>query len=206
VSKIFAVNEVFYSIQGEGLLVGEASVFVRFSHCNLRCDIEPGEKSPGGFACDTEFEAFTQMSPQELLRAIIEVAGDCHWIVATGGEPALQLDRETVETWQAAGFRVAIETNGTRDVSGLDLDWICVSPKVAEHALKQAVAGEVKYVRALGQPIPRPAIKAQYYVLSPAADQDGRIPRENLAWCIDLVKKNPKWRLSYQLHKLWGIR
>ena len=65
---------------------------------------------------------------------------------------------------------------------------------------------EVKYVRGHGQALPEPRVKAEHYLLSPAAQADGSFRREDLAWVIDLVKANPKWRFSLQMHKLLGVR
>ena len=55
----YKINDIYYSIQCEGYNTGIPMVFVRFSGCNMRCDINPGPKSPGGFKCDTEFESWT---------------------------------------------------------------------------------------------------------------------------------------------------
>jgi organic radical activating enzyme len=235
--KKYLINEVFYALQGEGVRAGIPHVFVRFTACNLRCAKEAGDKSPGGFDCDTEFESGRGLSFDEL-RDWIE---RCHargtgrqdvrgaWIVLTGGEPALQLDAEFCGRLHDAGFSLAIETNGSIELprrtveistdgsrqddglplaerlAGYDIDWITVSPKVAEHAVRQRVAHEVKYVRAYGQAIPKTVVEAFHYVISPAFDGDYLDP-ETLAWCKDLVKQNPRWRLSVQQHKGWRER
>lgn len=196
----YRVNELFYSLQGEGLRAGEASVFLRFSGCNQQCRVETH-----GFDCDTEFVSGRTMELDELMSAVKELAGDCRWVVATGGEPGLQLSRSLVEALQSNGFKVAIETNGSLDVSNLGLDWITVSPKVAEHAVRQLTADEVKYVRGAGQGIPKPACRARHKLISPAS-RGLEIDQEALAWCIELVKKNPDWRLSVQQHKQWSAR
>jgi 7-carboxy-7-deazaguanine synthase len=151
------------------------------------------------------------------------------WIVLTGGEPALQVDVELCKRLHDSGFLLAVETNGSIELpartvetgtegaanadnrsladrlASYHIDWITVSPKVAEHALRQRVAHEVKYVRAYGQAIPRTAVEALYHVISPAFDADFLDP-ETLAWCKDLVKQNPRWRLSVQQHKGWRER
>jgi organic radical activating enzyme len=207
--KQYAVNEIFYSVQGEGMRAGEASVFVRLAGCNLRCRMEEAEDSPGGFDCDTEFASSRRLTLDGLLSEVVEVSARAKsgnpWIVFTGGEPALQLDAPLVAACQAVGFRCAIETNGSKDVSDLGLDWVTVSPKVAEHAVRQLTATEVKYVRGYGQGVPKPACKAQYQLVSPAFDGQV-IDARALAWCMELVKENPSWRLSIQMHKAWQVR
>lgn len=200
------VNEIFYSLQGEGMRAGAPSVFVRFKGCNLACSMEPGEKSPGGFNCDTEFESGIKMTAEAILSAADHLtAGKPAGVIFTGGEPALQLDRELVEAFKAAGWETCIETNGTIAVDDLGLDFITVSPKVAEHAVKQKTATEVRYVRGYGQGIPKPACEAKHKIISPAF-YGNTLDERALNWCIDLCKDNPDWRLSVQQHKIWGAR
>lgn len=202
----YRVNEIFYSLQGEGARAGTANVFVRFSGCNLQCAMEPGPKSPGGFDCDTEFSSGKDFSLEELVSAIRACGGPkAKSVILTGGEPSLQVDQELVEALRADRWYIAMETNGTKDVAALELDWVTVSPKTAEHTLKVEEANEVKYVRAVGQGLPKPKIKATHYFLSPAFSPDGT-SQETLANCIEMVKNNPKWRLSVQQHKMWRVR
>lgn len=215
--KQYTVNEIFWSPQGEGMRAGEMSVFIRFSGCNLRCRMEQAADSPGGFDCDTEFTSGRKMTAEEIIREAYAVVGkpadwylerqdDAEpWVVFTGGEPALQLDADLVQAMGDAGFQCAIETNGSRDVSGLGLDWVTVSPKVAEHSIRQMVADEIKYVRGYGQALPKPACRARYRLISPAFNGATMDPRA-LAWCIQLIKENPEWRLSMQQHKAWLVR
>lgn len=208
--KTYRVNEVFYSLQGEGVRSGTPNVFVRFSGCNLQCDLEPGPLSPGGFACDTEFMSGQTYDASELIETMINTGGNprgalgCSWCILTGGEPLLQVDAELIDQLRLAGYQLALETNGTRRIPA-GIDYVVVSPKVAEHAVRAQRADELRYVRAVGQGIPRPSLDAQYFCLSPAADGNA-IPLANVRYCIDLVKENPKWRLSLQQHKLLAIR
>ena len=240
--EAYRVNEVFYSVQGEGMRAGEASVFVRFSNCNLRCEVEPGERSPGGFDCDTEFESGRRVSLDELVAWIYQevkphVTDDDRqglYVVLTGGEPGLQVDEALCDELHIEQFKVAIETNGSirlpirqrgsehgRKITqimeagdpselGLDgllyrmpFDWITVSPKVAEHAIKQLWAHEVKYVRGWGQELPNTPVRARYRLVSPAFD-GLRVEPRTMRWCQELVMKNPGWRLSVQGHKMSG--
>jgi organic radical activating enzyme len=215
--KQYAVNEIFWSPQVEGMRAGQMSVFIRLTGCNLKCRVEPGPDSPGGFDCDTEFASGRKMTSQEIVEAAYTAVGKPAqwfmdrldgqepWVVLTGGEPALQVDRDLVIALHDAGFHCAIETNGSKDVSGLGLDWITVSPKVAEHAVRQLTADEVKYVRGYGQAIPRPTCKATHQLISPAFHGWSLDPKA-VQWCLQLIKENPEWRLSMQQHKAWNVR
>jgi len=195
----YRINEIFYSLQGEGRRAGEPSVFVRFSGCNLACAI-----ATHGFNCDTEFTSGRSMTGEEILAEVQRVGGRCKWVVLTGGEPTLQLDDLLVDLLHANEFMLAIETNGSNAIP-MHLDWVCVSPKGAEHTLQQLTADEVKYVRRHGQGIPKPSVKATHKLISPAFDE-GSIQEETLQWCIQLTKENPEWKLSMQQHKLWKVR
>jgi len=214
--KYYTVNEMFWSPQGEGIRAGEMSLFIRFTGCNLRCRMEQADNSPGGFDCDTEFESGRKMSKDQIIEEAYRLVNKpAEWfqdpgrkepfVVFTGGEPSLQLDKDLVLSLQHAGFRCAIETNGSRDVSQLGLDWITVSPKVAEHAIRQLKANEIKYVRGYGQALPKPACSAEYQLISPAFD-GSQIDYRAYEWCLELIKENPEWRLSVQQHKGWKVR
>lgn len=205
----YRVNEIFYSIQGEGVLVGTPMTFVRFSDCNLRC----AANNAAGFDCDTEFLSGQFMSLDEIARECAAArVRECDgridmmtrpWMLLTGGEPALQVDRAFLQYF--AAWNIAIETNGTIALPE-GIEHICVSPKSAEHTLRQRVATEVKYVRRAGQALPEPSVDAKYFLVSPAFAADGTISREDLQWCERLVMENPQWRLSIQLHKILGVR
>lgn len=197
--KAYQVNEIFYSLQGEGVRAGTPNLFLRLSRCNLECRVETH-----GFDCDTEFESGRRLSLEEIVAEMRQLSERCDWVILTGGEPALQVDAELIDGLHAAGYKLAIETNGSVELPP-GIDWITVSPKVAEHAIRQRVANEVKYVRGHGQGLPRTVVKADHYLISPAFDGDQLDPRA-LDWCIRLCRDNPPWRLSVQQHKLWKVR
>ncbi len=219
--KNYTINEIFHSIQGEGIRAGTANIFIRFTGCNMKCDMKAGPKSPGRFACDTEFESGKKMSLEDMLVFCRELTKTCKWIILTGGEPALQVDEALINFFHENGYKLAIETNGSiqlpivcssgehsEGLHGLScsaLEWITVSPKVAEHAIKQVVANEVKYVRGYGQAVPKTRVSAPYKLISPAFNGD-HLDSKTLAWCINLVKENPSWSLSVQQHKGWMVR
>ena len=213
----YLVNEIYYTIQGEGVRYGLPMVFVRFAQCNLAC----------GF-CDTEFESYQEMTGPEIVAEVLRLteietkshklvegaiqhestieATRCNNVLLCGGEPLLQVDDELVTLMKAAGLYIAIETNGTRPAPA-GIDWIVCSPKVAEHAIQLERVNELKYLRAKGQGIPRPRLEADHYLLSPIFEGND-LDEENLKWCLKLVKENPQWRLTVQHHKtgFGGIR
>lgn len=197
----YAVNEIFYSLQGEGVLSGTPMLFVRFAGCNLRCS-----KRNSGFDCDTDFSFSYNLSREDLLSTIAQHPS--RWVLLTGGEPALQADQRLIEGIKAEGKSVAIETNGTLLLAE-GIDHICVCPKSTWGTIRQYRADELKFVRSRGQDIPSPEdirVNADHYIVSPACQPDGTFDRGDIEWCIKLVKKNPQWRLSMQTHKLINIK
>lgn len=193
----YRINEIFYSLQGEGVRVGTPNIFIRFAGCNLKCS-RPIE----GFDCDTEFASGMNFNIGEILHYLEKY--QCKNIVLTGGEPMLQVDAKLIEAFKNADYYVAIETNGTEPpIAGID--WICCSPKTAEHTLRVGKVDELKYVRDVGQGIPKPVLLADHHLISPAWHPEGLHP-ETLHHCMELVKQNPTWRLSAQYHKVWSIR
>lgn len=200
-SKPYRINEVFFSLQGEGVRAGTPMVFVRFAECNLRCSL-----ANAGFDCDTEFSSYREYLASDIAAQAAALNPSKGWLLFTGGEPGLQLDAYLIQLIQEQGWKIAIETNGTVELP-TGIDWICVSPKTAEHTLRQKSAHEVKYVRRAGMPLPSPSIKAEHYLISPAFQPDGSVTRADLEWCVELVKQAPeKWRLTIQTHKLLGLR
>lgn len=195
------VSEIFYSLQGEGARAGTPTIFIRLSGCSAKYACYAS-----GIRCDTEFESGKEMSENELFSWILANGQGCKEITWTGGEPLDQLTPEITAFFKEKGFYQAIETSGLKPlISGLD--FVCVSPKVAEHVvLKNFPDGvtELRYVRHAGQDIPQPQVKAQYYWISPHSD-GFTINIDNLKHCINLCLKNPQWRLSMQQHKLWNV-
>ena len=195
------VSEIFYSLQGEGARIGTPTIFIRLSGCKAK-----NACFAMGINCDTEFESGKDMTYFEILNWIEKNAPQCNEITWTGGEPTDQLTNEMIQCFKAEGFFQAIETSGLNPVPE-GIDFICISPKVAEHVIKKNFpegVHELRYVRHKGQSIPEPSIKAENYWLSPHSD-GFNINSENLKHCIDLCIQNGKWKLSLQNHKIWNV-
>jgi len=216
------VKEAFYTLQGEGARAGRASVFIRFSKCNLWNGRESGRDAAICQFCDTDITGTDginggQYSSDELLDLAQTLWGDLTqgkpYVVFTGGEPALQLTETLVSSFQKAGFECAVESNGTLPLPS-NLDWVCISPKGTSEVVHTR-CDELKVVFPQIDLDPEQVahIKADYYYLSPmaeygegiGAESTGTIIRENMQNATQYCLDHPKWRMSLQTHKLLGI-
>ena len=184
---MYKINEIFYSLQGEGANSGTPAVFIRFSGCNLRCTF-----------CDTDFTSYQEMSVGEIIDEIGQYP--TNFVVLTGGEPSLQADESLIDALHARDYVIAIETNGTQDLPE-GIDWVTLSPKDGSRIVLTE-ADEVKVVYT-GQEVEQYLnIPAEAYYLQPCW-QDGHDNREEV---INYCLSHPDWSLSMQLHKLLNIR
>ena len=195
---MYPVNEIFYSLQGEGHNTGIASVFVRFSGCNLRCAF-----------CDTDHNSHTMMSLPEIVDEVMRYPG-APLIILTGGEPSLYVDEQLLQALHLTGKKIAIETNGTRPLPP-GIDWVTLSPKfgfpggyIVPCVVDQCDELKVVY---LGQDLSEyDFITAAHRFIQPCFVADERQRELNVQLCIDAVLANPRWRMSLQTHRLLGIR
>lgn len=195
------INEIFYSLQGEGINTGRAAIFIRLAKCNLRCSF-----------CDTDFDHGDEMSLEEIVAAISSYPA--RFIVWTGGEPTLQLTEEVTSYFRALGYTQAIETNGTRRPPH-GLDYITCSPKPEAlrllHRNFPEGVSEFRFPISAYGPLPPPIEelpRAEAYLVSPIfVGQDAmQLDPDSLERCIAFVLEHPQWRLSLQTHKLINIR
>ena len=194
------INDIFYSLQGEGHNTGRAAVFIRFAGCNLRCSF-----------CDTEFDTFSEMSDEQILAAISQYPA--RFVVLTGGEPTLQVDEAFVELLHQHGYEVAMESNGTRPAPQ-NLDWLTVSPKVRSEKLEvksEKLADELKVVfDETTAPESYLSLLTSHFspllFLQPCDTGDAARNEAIVARCVEYIKEHPWWRLSLQTHKLVGFK
>ncbi|MGH7645610.1 MAG: 7-carboxy-7-deazaguanine synthase [Gemmatimonadales bacterium] len=209
----YTVKEIYYTLQGEGANTGRPAVFLRFAGCNLWSGREADRDTAVCGFCDTDFVGTDGPgggrfeTPQALASAVRptwpgSVAAARPFVVCTGGEPLLQLDRQLVDALHAAGFEVAIETNGTRPAPP-GIDWICVSPKAGAELVLRA-GDELKLV--FPQPGAEPErfqdLAFRHFFLQP---MDGAQRERNTALAIRYCLEHARWHLSLQTHKLLGI-
>jgi len=195
------ISEIFYSLQGEGARVGTPTFFIRLQGCKAQHACYAS-----GIKCDTEFESGSEKSLEYLLNWMQTENKDCNEITWTGGEPLDQLTSEIINYFKENGYYQCVETSGLHPCPD-GMDFICVSPKVAEHVVAKNFpngVSELRYVRHKGQEIPQPKTKAENYWVSPHSD-GFTINNENVKHCVNLCLLNPKWKLSIQQHKQWNI-
>jgi 7-carboxy-7-deazaguanine synthase (Cx14CxxC type) len=210
----YTIKEIFYTLQGEGALVGRPAVFCRFSGCNLWSGREEDRAEAICNFCDTDFLGTdgpgggTFSSAAALADAIAD-----HWpsapagpgkqlVVCTGGEPLLQMDAPLVDALHERGFEIAVETNGTLDPPD-NLDWTCVSPKAgAELVLRSGSELKLVYPQNDLPPESFQDLAFEHFFLQP---MDGPDLESNTAAALRYVLAHPQWRLSLQIHKILGI-
>jgi organic radical activating enzyme len=191
--------ESFYTIQGEGFYQGYAAYFIRLGGCDVGC-----------VWCDVKESWDADAHPKIEISEIVQVAksSGTEIAVVTGGEPAMyNLESLTAEL-QAAGLKTNIETSGAYPLSG-SWDWVCLSPKKfkAPHPSVFEKANELKIIvfnKSDFDWAEEHAAKVSEtceLFLQPEWSKE----KEMLPLIIDYVKKNPKWKVSLQIHKYMNI-
>ncbi len=207
------VNDIFYSLQGEGRNTGRAALFVRFAGCNLKCPF-----------CDTDFASYHELSEDYIMAELVVRCMDLGlmeekpMVVLTGGEPTLQVDEYFVDLLHEEDFYVAMESNGILPAPQ-NLDWLTVSPKSPHQpppegeAFKGKRPDEIKIIfdgesdpeQTLAAYLSRTGFNAPLLYLQPCDTGDAERNRLITDRCVEYIKRHPKWRLSLQTHKLIGI-
>ena len=208
----YAVKEIFLTLQGEGAHAGRAAVFCRFAGCNLWSGREAHRASAVCRFCDTDFVGTDgtlggrYASAEELADTIAtQWTGSAanRYVVLTGGEPLLQVDKPFIDALHARGFEIGIETNGTIEPP-VGMDWICVSPKAgADLVVRRGHELKLVYPQTGAAPEQFEGLAFERFSLQPMDRPDAT---SNTARAVDYCLRHPKWRLSLQTHKTLGIR
>lgn len=206
----YAVKELYFTLQGEGVQAGRAAVFLRFAGCNLWSGREEDRATAACSFCDTDFVGTDGpgggrfATPEALAAAAAALwpGGGTPYVVCTGGEPLLQLDEALVRALKAAGFEVGVETNGTLPAPA-GLDWVCVSPK-GQAPLALTSGDELKLVHPQQgiDPARFETLAFRHFLLQP---MDGPDREAATRAALDYCRAHPRWRLSLQTHKILRI-
>jgi 7-carboxy-7-deazaguanine synthase len=206
---MYSIKEIYKTIQGEGAQSGRAAVFVRFSGCNLWTGREKHRSTAICQFCDTDFVGTDgvnggKYSAESLVKKINEIwsSKENGYIVFTGGEPMLQLDKELITECKNNNFETAIETNGTLDID-FEIDWVCVSPKAgSELVLNHGDELKVVYPQNEFNLDVFKDMQFTHFYLQP---MDSENKDKNTTDAINYCLKDTVWKLSIQQHKLLGI-
>ena len=213
----YAVKEIFLTLQGEGAQAGRRAVFCRFAGCNLWSGLERDRSTAVCAFCDTDFvgmdgENGGRYSAADLAAKCAAIWGDSttdRFIVLTGGEPMLQVDDAIIDALHAAGFTIAMESNGTL-AAHPGIDWLCISPKGASEVMQRS-GDELKLVwpQAGVDPTAMEDWDFAHFLLQPmdmtAQNGGEEANTATLAAAMAFVMERPKWRLSLQQHKILGL-
>ena len=208
---MYKVKEIFLTRQGEGYHTGRKSVFVRFSGCNLWSGLEKDRNKAICNWCDTDFIGTNGLnggnySLNDIVKSVCELwpenINEKPFVVCTGGEPLLQLDQFFVDEIHNNGFEIAIETNGTC-LPPDKIDWICVSPKKnTDLILKNGDELKFVYPQLGFEPQQFEKFSFNHFFIQP---MDGNNYNKNEKISKEFIKKNPRWKLSLQTHKILGF-
>lgn len=184
--KRYKVNEIFYSLQGEGFYTGTPAVFLRLSGCNRDCVF-----------CDTDHADGRMMNASEIVADVSRFPA--RHLVLTGGEPTLQADDPLIDALKEAGFYIQIETNGTNPVPSA-VDWVTCSPKTGPWNIDRVDELKVVYLDDPEFPLSMAErFVAVHLFLQPCSG-------ENTESTVEFILAHPEWRLSLQTHKLISIK
>lgn len=214
----YSFKEIFLTLQGEGGQSGRVSVFARFAGCNLWSGREQDRATAACSFCDTDFVGTDGenggkfATPADVVAALDAQWGAlepaCKAVVFTGGEPFLQLDAPLIAAVKAAGYFIAVESNGTLKAPA-GIDWLCVSPK-GENRLYQTSGQELKLVWPQESVDPeqfaRLAFERFYLQPKDPLDQDPKVRAAHTQAVIDYCLQHPQWRMSLQTHKVAGLK
>jgi 7-carboxy-7-deazaguanine synthase len=191
--------ESFYTIQGEGYFQGHAAYFIRLGGCDVGC-----------VWCDVKESWDASAHPQKDIDSMIADAKDSgtEIVVVTGGEPVMYDLTELTKGLKLEGLKTNIETSGVYPLSGT-WDWVCFSPKKFKtpHPTIYSAANELKVVIynkadfAWAEEHAANVNDACFLFLQPEWSRE----KEMLPHIIDYVKRNPRWKVSLQIHKYMNI-
>ena len=201
------INEIFPSIQGEGLRLGEPTLFIRFSQCNLKCSF-----------CDTKYawETGQELTVAQILEKVqkIHESFPTQWVCLTGGEPLLQNIGRLVRALKAENFKIQVETNATLSPP-LGVNWYTISPKPPDYFFKpeyKKKAKEVKMVVTKGFDLDvLRKLRQAFPEKIPLLLQPQSNSRSSGERALSLLKRALKdgmenIRLTAQIHKIFGWR
>ncbi|MDH0175343.1 7-carboxy-7-deazaguanine synthase QueE [Aeromonas dhakensis] len=220
----YPINEIFQTIQGEGVFTGLPAIFVRLQGCPVGCPwcdtrhtwvVDPAREVgvQAVLDCSNESDGWSKMSTAQILASFQQLGYQAHHVVITGGEPCLYDLQDLSTALIAAGYQVQIETSGTSEIQTHERTWVTVSPKInmkgglpvlvsaleRANEIKHPVATE-RHVEELDALLATARLRDDVVIALQPISQKPRATQLAMATCIDR-----NWRLSIQTHKYLDI-
>lgn len=220
----YPINEIFQTIQGEGVFTGVPAIFVRLQGCPVGCPwcdtrhtwvVDPALEVGSREVLDrsNESDGWSKMSTEEILGSFETLGYRARHVVLTGGEPCLYDLHELSSALLAAGYQVQIETSGTSEILTHGQTWVTVSPKIGmkgglpvlvsalarANEIKHPVATE-RHIEELDALLATASLRPDVVIALQPISQKSRATELAMETCI---ARN--WRLSIQTHKYLNI-
>jgi 7-carboxy-7-deazaguanine synthase len=220
----YPINEIFQTIQGEGVFTGLPAIFVRLQGCPVGCPwcdtrhtwvVDPAREVgvQAVLDCSNESDGWSKMSTEQILASFQQLGYQARHVVITGGEPCLYDLQDLSAALIEAGYQVQIETSGTSEILTHEQTWVTVSPKInmkgglpvlvsaleRANEIKHPVATE-RHVEELDALLATASLRENVVIALQPISQKPRATQLAMATCI---ARN--WRLSIQTHKYLDI-
>ncbi|HDX8442051.1 7-carboxy-7-deazaguanine synthase QueE [Aeromonas hydrophila] len=220
----YPINEIFQTIQGEGVFTGLPAIFVRLQGCPVGCPwcdtrhtwvVDPAREVgvQAVLDCSNESDGWSKMSTEQILASFQQLGYQARHVVITGGEPCLYELQDLSAALIEAGYQVQIETSGTSEIQTHEQTWVTVSPKInmkgglpvlvsaleRANEIKHPVATE-RHVEELDALLATASLRENVVIALQPISQKPRATQLAMATCI---ARN--WRLSIQTHKYLDI-
>lgn len=220
----YPINEIFQTIQGEGVFTGLPAIFVRLQGCPVGCPwcdtrhtwvVDPAREVgvQAVLDCSNESDSWSKMSTAQILASFQQLGYQARHVVITGGEPCLYDLQDLSTALITAGYQVQIETSGTSEIQTHERTWVTVSPKInmkgglpvlvsaleRANEIKHPVATE-RHVEELDALLVTARLRDDVVIALQPISQKPRATQLAMATCI---ARN--WRLSIQTHKYLDI-
>ncbi|MGF1787420.1 7-carboxy-7-deazaguanine synthase QueE [Photobacterium swingsii] len=221
---MYKLNEVFETIQGEGVFTGVPAIFVRLQVCPVGCSWcdtkQTWSAEPSDFTdLDTimvkkeDSPLWTELDANGVVQLLIDQGYTAKHVVITGGEPCIYDLMPLTQALENAGFQCQIETSGTSDVMATTATWVTVSPKINMKAKLPVLASALERANEIKHPV-----GTQKDVDQLDALLNGKTLRSDVTIALQPISQKPRatelcietcvkrnWRLSIQTHKYLAI-
>ncbi|PHM35698.1 7-carboxy-7-deazaguanine synthase QueE [Xenorhabdus innexi] len=221
---IYPINEMFQTLQGEGVFTGVPAVFIRLQGCPVGCswcdtkhtwekEADKQQTMENILVKTQDSDTWGVATPQQIINLFARQGYTARHIVITGGEPCLYDLRPLTEALENAGYQCQIETSGTHAILCSDNTWVTVSPKVKMRGGYKVLPEAMNRANEIKHPVGRERDIESLDDLLTMLDESNKPvialqpisqKEEATRLCIETcIARN--WRFSMQTHKYLNI-